>query len=122
MDVYHIIGNDIQLDSTNDLQLVFDTNETNQRIMRRLFTNKGGYIWNSKWGASIPWKIGEPFSQEVYQDIIKEVKAAVLEDDDVAKDPPPVIQIETVFNGIICYIRYYNLASNEHDTVSLRMS
>ena len=122
MDVYHEIGDDIQLDSTNDLQLVFDTNETNQRIMRRLFTNKGTYIWNAAFGASIPWKLGETLSVEAYRDVINQVTAAVLEDDEVAKDPPPEISIKTTTNGLICYIRYYNLSSEEHDTITFKVT
>jgi len=122
MDIHHIIGSDILLDKSNDLSFVFDTNETNQRIMRRLFTNKGTYIWNAKWGGSIPWKIGEMLSLEVYREIVNEVTAAVLEDDDVAKDPPPEIKIETTSNGLICYIKYYNLSEDKHDTVALRIT
>lgn len=122
MDVHHIIGDDILLDKSNDLLFVFDTDETNQRIMRRLFTNKGTYIWNAKWGASIPWRVGDTLSAEVYREIVNEIRAAVLEDDDVAKDPPPEITIEQISNGLICYIRYYNLSEDEHDTISLRIT
>ena len=122
MDIYHEIGDDIQLDSTNDLLFVHDTTETNQRIMRRLFTNKGTYIWNSKFGASIPWKVGESLSLEVYKDIVNQVTASVLEDDDVAKSPPPEINIKTTSNGLICYIKYYNLSSDEHDTITLQVT
>ena len=122
MDISHEIGDDIRLDSTNDLAFVFDTDETNQRIMRRLFTNKGTYIWNAKWGASIPWKVGETLSLELYNLVVNEVTAAVLEDEDVAKDPPPEISIKTTNNGLICYIRYYNTSSDKHDTISFRVT
>lgn len=122
MDVHHIIGDDILLDKSNDLAFVFDTDETNQRIMRRLFTNKGTYIWNAKWGASIPWRVGDTLSAEVYREIVNEIRAAVLEDGNVAKDPLPEITIEQSSNGLICYIRYYNLSEDEHDIISLRIT
>jgi len=122
MDIDHTNGSDLKLNSSNDLAFVFDTDETNQRIMRRLFTNKGSYIWNPTWGASIPWKIGEPLSVEEYTQIKNDVTAAVLEDDNVAHDPAPEITLEIINNGLVCYIRYYNTSSDKHDTISFRVT
>lgn len=122
MDIYHVIGNDLQLNASNDLAFVFDTDETNQRIMRRLFTNKGTYIWNPTWGASIPWTIGETLSVAAYKQIVNDVTAAVLEDKDVAQDPAPEITLDTTDNGLICFIRYYNTSSDKHDTISFKVT
>lgn len=116
MDIYHEVGSDIQLDSTNDLLFVFDTDETNQRIMRRLLTNKSSYIWNPEFGASIPARIGRTLSVEEYRDAVNAITAAVLEDDDVLKDPAPEINLQAIRNGFVCYIRYYNKSNTEHDT------
>jgi hypothetical protein len=62
-DVYHYIGGDISASNTGDLQGVTDTVRGQQRVLRRLLTNPGDYIfeptmalaWRNGSGAPLTW-------------------------------------------------------------------
>ncbi len=47
-------GGDLQISATGDLALIDGLGRSEQRIIRRLFTNLGAYIWHPEYGASIP--------------------------------------------------------------------
>ena len=122
MDAYHVIGNDLQLGASGDLAVVSDTQETNQRIVRTLLTAVGSYFWNPTFGTVVPSTVGEPLSQELLRRIEAEVKASLLGDDDVASDPAPEIKVETTNNGLVYTIRYFNINSEEQDTISFKVT
>ena len=121
MDVFHVIGEDLRLDATGDLEVVSSTTETSQRIVRALLTPLGSYFWNPEFGTVIPPSIGEPLSQELLREIEANVLATLLADDDVAASPAPEINIEVIPNGLVYTIRYFNISSQGHDTISFQV-
>jgi hypothetical protein len=57
-DLNHYIGNDLTASNTGDLQPVDTTVRGQQRVLRRLLTNPGDYIFHPNYGAGLPQWIG----------------------------------------------------------------
>lgn len=122
VDAYHIIGEDLQLDADNDLALVSEVDETNQRILRRLLTAKGGYIWHPTFGAGLQRYVGAPLSLENINQIKSDEKAELFQDAAVAKSPAPELEFKTTSNGFLNSIRYHNLDIDSLETLSFEVN
>jgi hypothetical protein len=60
-----------------------------ERIIRRLLTNPGGYIWHTNYGAGLAGYVGEPYSPSVIEStVLSQLRLEVL----VAASPAPVVQ------------------------------
>lgn len=57
-DIYLELGADLTVGSSGDLGLATAPVQTNQRVLRRLLTNPGGYIWNLGYGGGLATYIG----------------------------------------------------------------
>ena len=122
MDAYHVIGDDLTLDADNDLAIVSDIDETDQRLLRRLLTIKTSYIWNQDFGASVPKYIGEPLSLEVINQIKSDIKAELFKDAAVSKSPAPEINFQSLTTGFNCSIKYYNLDTDSWQSFSFEVA
>lgn len=85
-DLAHIVGEDLQLGSTGDLVLVTGDDETQQRVLHRLLTSAGTYIWQLGYGAGLPGLIGSVVSQ---QQIAAIIRAQLRLEASVAAVPEP---------------------------------
>ena len=47
-------GDDLTLTATGQVALVDGTPKGEQRVLRRLLTNPGDYIWHPEYGAGLP--------------------------------------------------------------------
>src|ERR1700760_4816673 len=102
-DIDHTFGGDLSISANGDL-LTADTVElSEQRVLRRLLTNLGDYIWQGDYGAGLPEKVGDPFDVSTINAII--VGQMFLEDS-VARNPPPVIDVSSFPNGMFVDIAY----------------
>ena len=59
-DICHFTGGDIDSSSTGDLRTATGSERTKQRILRRLLTNPGEYLFHPGYGAGLGKKVGEP--------------------------------------------------------------
>ena len=57
-DLAHVMGGDLALTATGDLALVSAAEATQQRVLRRLLTNPGGYVWHLNYGAGLAQFVG----------------------------------------------------------------
>ncbi len=89
-DVAHPIGADLQLGPTGDLLLVSGTEETKQRILHRLLTARGSYIWQLTYGAGLPEMVGEVASG---QQIAAIITSQLALEQAVAVSPEPVVGV-----------------------------
>ncbi|MCQ8279852.1 phage tail protein [Acetobacteraceae bacterium KSS8] len=71
-DAAHWFGADLATNATGDIALALNDIEVQQRIVRRLATNQGDYIWQSAYGAGLPAMIGDPVSESQIQGIVTE--------------------------------------------------
>lgn len=125
-DIYQEIGSaitsDFYTDNRGDLLTVSGSEKTKQRILRRLLTNPGSYIWHPDYGAGLPTYIGQPLSQELYEEISALITSQILLEDSVAKSPIPTIDLSPTTNGLFCNIVYFDSTENTTVTLSFNLS
>lgn len=105
-EIAHWFGSDLQTTNTGDVSTVSGTVRGEQRVLRRLLTNPGDYIFQPTYGAGLPSYIGKPLDIGKLQALC--VSQALLEDC-VAKSPTPVVVISqspTDFTAIQVSISY----------------
>lgn len=111
-DLYHQIGDDLCVDATGDLLVAEETQDTQQRLLRRLLTPVSSYIWQLDYGGSLPAFIGTPANATRLAAIIR---AQVLLEDGVAKLPLPSVNISAGDDGtVIATIRYADAQTGEN--------
>src|ERR1700722_13907659 len=96
-DAGHYFGGDLQLSAPGDLLAVDSILECNQRILRRLLTNAGDYIWNPGYGAGLPKRIGSTIDQPETQSLIA---SQMFLESAVIQNPPPQIETSPLANGL----------------------
>lgn len=114
-DCYQYYGNDIGQSSTGDILPTSGTEEGQQRILRRLLTNPGDYIWHSNYGAGLPSFIGQNLDIAKITGI---VRGQMMLEAVVAKFPIPIIQMQEIPGGITCSIQYNDAVSKQPVTLA----
>jgi hypothetical protein len=114
-DLFHVFGNDIVASANGDLLTATSVNLSQQRILRRLFTNAGDYLWQPGYGAGLPAKIGSPFDVATIESI---VQSQMFLEGSVVRDPPPDIEVASFPNGMFVDIEYTESDTNESVTLS----
>jgi hypothetical protein len=79
------------------------TAEGEQRVIRRLLTAAGTYIWHLEYGAGLPQYVGQPAQISAVAAIIR---AQLLLEDAVVQSPPPNITAAPIVNGLVVNISY----------------
>lgn len=113
-DLYHYIGGDLSLSDVGDLLPVVATLQGTQRVLRRLMTNPGDYIWHPDYGAGLPQKVGQPFIEE-------EITALILSqmylESVVARTPQPIVDVSAPQPGTVIVQITYNDANTAKTVV-----
>lgn len=65
------------------------TVEGEQRVLRRLLTTPGTYIWHLEYGAGLPQYVGQPTLPSALNALIT---TQMFLEDSVARDPMPTVQ------------------------------
>lgn len=106
-DIAHWVGTDIQTSPTGDLGLASGDLRTQQRIIRRLVTNPGDYIFNPTYGAGLPSKIGLVLDLAGLSVLIR---SQIRLEDGVAQIPEPQVAVTAgaagAANAVGVHIRY----------------
>jgi len=121
-DVSHRWGGDLEVSPTGDIRVGTTDEVTNQRILRRLLTGPGQYIWQLPYGAGLGRLVGSPTDTRRIQAIVAVqlgLEAAV------AADPRPSINVVPATVGtpgtMVVEIRYRNAQSGQEQTTTLPM-
>lgn len=129
-DVYHLWGSDLVAgpaqqvpagvsDAGGDLltvggeSLSFDnfTTKTTQRLLRRLLTNPGEYIWQPGYGAGLSRFLGQPINVLALTAV---VRSQIFLEASVSQTPAPVITLTARKDGtVLCYILYTDAESGK---------
>ena len=118
-DIYQYFGTDLTPSATGDLQPVASTTRGQQRILRRLLTNPGDYIWHPDYGAGLPSYVGSVIDVRQMNSLIR---GQILLEDSVAKTPEPVIDVQAIQGGMTVSIQYNDANSNTPQTLSFNVS
>jgi hypothetical protein len=109
-DVHQYWSNDFVLSSSGDLLAASGLEESKQRILRRLMTNRGEYVWHTEYGAGVPQMIGQNLNIEEIQAVIG---GQMKLEESVSHDPEPVITVTPIDNGVYCHILYTDANTNQ---------
>lgn len=118
-DLHQYFGTDLSASATGDLQPVAGSTRGQQRILRRLLTNPGDYVWHPDYGAGLPRYVGSVIDVAKMRALIR---GQVLLEDSVAKTPEPVIDVQTIPSGMTVNIQYYDAATRTPQTLSFNVS
>ena len=103
-DLFHVWSGDLSAGPGGDLATVDGAEAGQQRVLRRLLTNPGDYIWQPSYGAGLGSYVGSPVSPAV---IAATIRTQMYMEPSVAHDPEPVIDVQSAQNGAVyVHIRY----------------
>ena len=95
---------DLSSSPTGDLATVSGPEMGTERVLRRLLTNPGDYIWHPEYGAGLARFVGQPIDVAGIQALIR---AQMRLEPAVAEVPEPVIQVQSDPGGSLSVqIRY----------------
>lgn len=116
-DLQHTFGADIGVSATGDLALSDGTRLGQERVLRRLLTNPGDYIWQPAYGAGLAGFIGQPAAPAAIEAV---TRAQMLLEAVVARDPAPVVSVAASPDGTVTEsIRYADAATGATQTLTL---
>lgn len=114
-DAAHYFSSDLALSATGDLLTAESTDETTQRVLRRLLTNLKDYLWQPGYGAGLPGYIGQPLDQAALTALIK---SQMYLEAGVSHDPEPQVVLTQIPNGISAQITYVSAETGQPEFLS----
>jgi hypothetical protein len=107
------------LSPTGDILPATGTERGQQRILRRLLTNPGDYLFHPEYGAGLPAYVGSNASADEVRALIR---GQMLLEDAVARVPAPQIAVSRITNGISVQVSYNDAPSGQPVTLSFTVS
>ena len=115
-DLSHAFGEDLAVGPTGDLALVSGAERGRQRVLRRLLTNPGDYIFQPAYGAGLARFVGRPVSAAQIRAV---VRSQIFKERAVARSPEPDIAVDAGADGrVFVAIRYADAQSGETQLLS----
>ena len=102
-DLFNWWRQDLTILPNGDLLAVDGTIEGEQRVLRRLLTNPGDYLWHLEYGAGLAGYIGQPVDADAVNAL---VASQVLLEPAVSPSPLPKINTAKISNGLSTDIKY----------------
>lgn len=123
VDINHYIGGDVSISSTGDLQGCDGLLRSQQRVLRRLLTNPGDYIFQLTYGAGLQQYIGKNTKAEEIETLIQSQLAL---EDSVAQEPAPVVLVTPisggVTGGVYIQIQYKDASTGEQTSLNFNVT
>ena len=115
-DLSHLWGNDLSWSSTGDLATAEVPILTQQRVLRRLLTTPGEYIWSLDYGAGLAAFVGQPGAAIA---IGAAIRGQIFKEASVAQSPAPVIDLAPDQAGnLYVNIRYADATTGTTETIA----
>ena len=117
MDLSHDIGGDLMLDAGSGLATVTADDWVRQRVLRRLLTNPGDYIWDVGYGGGLRSQIGNVVAAgQIAASIRRQLQLEAA----IATSPAPQVSVNDSGNGTIdTTITYADAADGTTSRVAL---
>jgi hypothetical protein len=113
------VGGDLSVGPTGDLAVADGTMLTQQRVLRRLVTNPGDYIWQLSYGAGLGRFVGQPGAPAAIGGV---TRAQLLQEAAVASSPPPVVTAVAGNDGtVITALTYTDATTGQASTLSFSL-
>lgn len=117
-DLNHYVGGDLSLSPTGSLSTVEGLERGKQRILRRLITNPGDYLFHTDYGAGLGRYVGAITNTP---EIIALIRSQILLEECVATSPAPVISVSAVNETLAVTISYTDSPTGEPVTLSFEV-
>ena len=118
-DLSHSWGGDLSLDQTGDLAIGNGPQTGTERVLRRLLTNAGGYLWHLRYGAGLARYVGTPTAAA---SIAAVARRQLFLDGAVSQDPAPVIDVTSDGAGsLFLQIRYADEQTAQPRTLAVTL-
>ena len=115
-DLTHFWGNDLSWSSTGDLAVTNAPSLTQQRVLRRLLTTPGEYVWSLDYGAGLAAFVGQPGAAIA---ITAAIRGQIFKETAVAQSPAPVIDLVPDQAGsLYVNIRYADAVTGTTETIA----
>jgi phage baseplate assembly protein W len=119
-DLAHVFGFDLQIGPTGDLAVVSGPVLGQQRVLRRLLTNPGDYIWQLDYGAGLGQFVGQPAQALQIRAVIR---SQIFKEVVVARTPEPVIGVQVNDDSeVFVQIRYEDANTGQTQVLSFSPS
>lgn len=113
-------GQDLTVSATGDLALATGTELGQQRVLRRLLTNPGDYIWQPDYGAGLGQFVGRTVNVSMIQAVIR---SQILLESTVAQTPEPVIAVaDSTDGGVYVDVRYVDADTGSTQILSFSVT
>jgi hypothetical protein len=113
-------GGDLGLSATGDLSLARGTDLGQQRVLRRLLTNAGDYMWHLQYGAGLGQFVGQAGAAASAQGV---VYRQIFSEAVVSRQPAPVVTAAVADDGCLTMrIQYVDAANGGLQSLSFSMS
>lgn len=120
LDIWHQWGADLVAGPTGDLATASGSSLGAQRVLRRLLTSPGDYIWHPTYGAGLARFVGKPANPLQIRAV---VRAQIFQEAAVARVPEPVITVASDnAGGVYLDIRYVDGSTGETQVLSFSVA
>lgn len=118
-DLHHAWGGDFSAGLTGDLAAVSGPALGTERVLRRLLTNPGDYLWQPGYGAGLARFVGQPADPAAIRALVRQ---QMLREAAVAPEPEPVIEVQSDPGGTLSVqVRYADAETAEARTLTLQI-
>jgi phage baseplate assembly protein W len=115
-DIFHSFGADLAPSSTGDMAIANGPVLGQQRVLKRLLTNPGDYIWQPGYGAGLAQFVGQPAA---VARIRATIRSQIFKEAAVARTPEPVIDVTFDQAGTVyVHIRYADTITGQTQLLS----
>ncbi len=115
-DIFHSFGSDLAASPTGDMATATGSTLGQQRVLKRLLTNPGDYIWQPHYGAGLAQFVGQPAA---VSRIRATIRSQIFKEAAVARSPEPVIDVSFDQAGTVyVHIRYVDATTGQTQILS----
>ena len=115
-DLSHQWSQDLVLSPSGSLGTAFGPALGLQRVLRRLLTNPGEYVFAPTYGAGLRAAVGRPANIPRIQAVIM---AQMMQEAYVAPTPPPVVTVTSKNDGTVyAYVQYADATTGVTQTIN----
>lgn len=118
-DLNHTFDGDLSVNAGGDLAMATGSMLGQQRVLRRLLTNTGDYIWHLTYGAGLPGQIGAPANAATIRGLVRN---QIFNEAIVASDPAPSIAVQTADSYVSLQISYSDAATATTQTLAITLT
>jgi hypothetical protein len=118
-DLDHYIGGDIAVSGTADVNVATALTASQQRVLRRLLTNPGDYVWHPDYGAGLPTEVGKLADERRIRGLIQ---SHIFKEAVVLQSPPPIITVTMLVGSVSVRIQYADAQTGQLATLAFDVS